>query len=219
LTVDLNRSLDQSTQDFLPALPQGDSPRTGSLRYHKLRKLGEGGLGVVWLAENLELKRQVALKEPRPDRLQQAADIETYLAEASVLASLDHPHIVPVYDVGRTAEGSCYVVSKLIDGTALWLPTSNRNRFALLRPLVWLRKSRRPCNTLTIEVNLEDTQLLWNRKYCRRAKKPRCLSELPIRPRRDRTTILPACLQPWESCVSQKLCVPRLCLPGCVPLE
>ena len=92
---------------------------SSSARYHKIRKLGEGAFGAVWLAEDLELKRQVALKEPRPDRLKDATDIETYLAEARVLASLDHPQIVPVYDVGRTAEGSCYVVSKLIDGTDL----------------------------------------------------------------------------------------------------
>ncbi len=73
----------------------------------------------MWLAEDLELRRQVALKEPRADRLRTAADVEAYVAEARVLASLDHPHIVPVYDVGRTAEGSCYIVSKLIEGMDL----------------------------------------------------------------------------------------------------
>ncbi|MFO0901671.1 MAG: protein kinase [Pirellulales bacterium] len=90
-----------------------------SERYRQVRKLGEGAFGAVWLAEDLELRRQVALKVPRADRLQDIADIETYLAEARVLASLDHAHIVPVYDVGRTADGSCYVVSKLIDGMDL----------------------------------------------------------------------------------------------------
>ena len=88
-------------------------------RYRRIRKLGEGAFGAVWLAEDLELRRQVAIKEPRRERLRDAADVEAYLAEARVLASLDHPHIVPVYDVGRTAEGSCYVVSKLVDGADL----------------------------------------------------------------------------------------------------
>jgi serine/threonine protein kinase len=71
------------------------------------------------MAEHLELGKLVAFKEPRADRFGSDAEIEAYLQEARVLASLDHPHIVPVYDAGRTAEGSCYVVSKYIDGMDL----------------------------------------------------------------------------------------------------
>ncbi len=59
------------------------------------------------------------MKEPRAERLGDPENIETYMAEARVLASLDHPFIVPVYDVGRTDDGSCFVVSKLIDGMDL----------------------------------------------------------------------------------------------------
>ncbi len=118
-TINLARSFDLETHSMIAAEVAAKQQPASSARYHKVRKLGEGAFGAVWLAEDLELKRQVALKEPRPDRLQNPADIETYLAEARVLASLDHPQIVPVYDVGRTAEGSFYVVSKLIDGTDL----------------------------------------------------------------------------------------------------
>ena len=71
------------------------------------------------MAEDLELQRQVALKKPRGDWLRDANDIQTYLTEARVLASLDHSHIVPVFDAGHTADGSCYVVSKWIDGMDL----------------------------------------------------------------------------------------------------
>jgi serine/threonine protein kinase len=46
-------------------------------------------------------------------------DVEAFLNEARILASLDHPHIVPVYDVGRTADGQVFVVSKFIDGSDL----------------------------------------------------------------------------------------------------
>src|SRR5262249_57056486 len=46
-------------------------------------------------------------------------EVELYLAEARILAGLDHPHIVPVYDVGRTDDGLCYVVSKFIEGSDL----------------------------------------------------------------------------------------------------
>src|SRR5262249_12973926 len=46
-------------------------------------------------------------------------DVEAYLAEARILASLDHPNIVPVYDVGRCEDGTCFLVSKFIEGTDL----------------------------------------------------------------------------------------------------
>lgn len=95
------------------------SGHSGAHRYEKLRVLGEGAFGTVWLVQDLELRRQVALKEPRFERLRDMASIEAYVAEARVLASLDHPHIVPVYDVGRTDDNSFYVVSKLIDGADL----------------------------------------------------------------------------------------------------
>ena len=46
-------------------------------------------------------------------------DVEAFLVEARILAKLDHPHIVPVHDVGRTEDGLCFVVSKLIEGSDL----------------------------------------------------------------------------------------------------
>ena len=52
-------------------------------------------------------------------RISRPKDIEAYLNEARILASLDHPHIVPVYDVGRTDDGLCFVVSKFIEGSDL----------------------------------------------------------------------------------------------------
>ena len=61
----------------------------------------------------------VAIKVPNPERVAGPGDVEAYLAEARALARLDHPNIVPVYDVGRTDDGLCYVVSKYIDGSDL----------------------------------------------------------------------------------------------------
>ena len=58
-------------------------------------------------------------KSPAASESQQPEDIEAYLNEARILASLDHPHIVPVYDVGRTDDGLCFVVSKYIEGSDL----------------------------------------------------------------------------------------------------
>jgi eukaryotic-like serine/threonine-protein kinase len=88
-------------------------------RYRVIRLLGRGGFGTVYLAHDDDLNRPVAIKVPRPERVSQPEDIEAYLNEARILASLDHPHIVPVYDVGRTDDGLCFVVSKLIEGNDL----------------------------------------------------------------------------------------------------
>src|ERR1017187_5005165 len=88
-------------------------------RYSVLRRLGKGGFGEVFLAFDEELDRPIAIKVPRPERVSCPADIAAYLTEARVVASLDHPHIVPVHDVGRTNDGLCFVVSKFIEGSDL----------------------------------------------------------------------------------------------------
>ena len=68
-------------------------------RYTILRRLGEGGFGQVFLAFDDDLDRSVAIKVPRPQRVARPEYVEAYLTEARIVASLDHPHIVPVYDV------------------------------------------------------------------------------------------------------------------------
>jgi eukaryotic-like serine/threonine-protein kinase len=88
-------------------------------RYTILGLLGKGGFGEVFQAFDDDLNRPVAIKVPRPERVSQPKDVEAYLNEARILASLDHPHIVPVYAVGRTDDGLCFVVSKLIEGSDL----------------------------------------------------------------------------------------------------
>ncbi len=88
-------------------------------RYRLDRVLGEGAFGRVYLGYDDELRRQVAIKVPSPERFQQAVDAEQYLSEARAMAAHEHPHIVPVYDVGRTEDGSIYLVSRYIDGGTL----------------------------------------------------------------------------------------------------
>src|SRR5262245_38355789 len=93
--------------------PLPDSPE----RYRVERVLGQGAFGTVYLAEDRELHRPVALKVALHVR-EAPGDVDAFLAEARVLASLDHPAVVPVYDVGR-AGGRSYIVTKLIEGSSL----------------------------------------------------------------------------------------------------
>lgn len=88
-------------------------------RYQLSHSLGKGTFGRVWLAVDGELHRKVAIKIPNPECLSDAKSTEAYLVEAQTLAQLDHPHIVPVYDVGRTDDGKVFVVSKFIPGGTL----------------------------------------------------------------------------------------------------
>jgi serine/threonine protein kinase/formylglycine-generating enzyme required for sulfatase activity len=101
-----------------PASGHSTAPRRID-RYRVVKVLGEGGFGRVYLAHDDDLDRAVAIKVPLAKRVSRPADIEAYLAEARTLASLSHPHIVSVYDVGRTDDGLCFVVSKFIEGSDL----------------------------------------------------------------------------------------------------
>src|SRR6516164_6855281 len=112
-TQDLHGSSEDSQQSFSLLHP------TKIGRYNLLRRLGKGGFGEVFLAFDEDLDRPVAIKVPRPERVSQPEDVEAYLEEARILASLDHPHIIPVYDVGRTDDGLCFVVSKFVEGCDL----------------------------------------------------------------------------------------------------
>src|SRR5262249_21382650 len=82
--------------------------------------LGKGGFGLVYLAYDDQLKRAVAIKVPHRERVERPGDAEAYLTEARTVANLDHPYIVPVFDVGSTEQFPCVVVSKYIDGTDLF---------------------------------------------------------------------------------------------------
>ena len=97
--------------------PSCDPAQIG--RYKILRRLGAGGFGTVYLAHDDDLNRPVAIKVPRLERITHAEDLDAFRAEAKILANLDHPNIVPFYDVGHTEDGLCFVVSKFVVGSDL----------------------------------------------------------------------------------------------------
>jgi serine/threonine protein kinase len=123
-TVDSLGSAEQSPpgpSKAAPAPAAEPSPEAPTRfgRYRVTGVLGRGGFGIAYRGHDDELQRDVAIKVPRRERLSRPEDIEAYLKEARILASLDHAHIVPVYDFGRTEDGLCFVVSKFIEGSDL----------------------------------------------------------------------------------------------------
>lgn len=86
--------------------------------YELIRELGRGGMGVVYEARHLSLNRTVALKMLHPARLSSAAQLQRFRQEAEAVAALDHPNILPVYEVG-SVQGQPYFTMKLAEGGAL----------------------------------------------------------------------------------------------------
>ncbi len=91
-------------------------------RYSLLNLIGSGGHGLVFLANDPTLRRNVALKIPRPEWLAYEVHRRRFLREALALARLDHPGIVPIYDFGE-AGSVCYLATAHVDGPNLaeWL--------------------------------------------------------------------------------------------------
>jgi serine/threonine protein kinase len=87
-------------------------------RYRIVRALGRGAMGTVYLAEDTQLLRQVALKTPRFTQESTPDLLERFYREARAAATLRHPNICPVYDVGQI-EGTHYISMAFIEGHPL----------------------------------------------------------------------------------------------------
>ena len=87
-------------------------------RYSILQTLGEGAMGTVFLAEDQELKRQVALKFPKFSEYENGETLERFYQEARSAASLQHPNICPIFDIGIINEKH-YISMGYIEGKPL----------------------------------------------------------------------------------------------------
>jgi serine/threonine protein kinase len=125
----------QSVQDLLPSpadsqgasheMPHAASVRAGDApnmiigRYKLLEKIGEGGMGEVWMAEQCEpVNRRVAVKLIKPG-MDSKAVVARFEAERQALAMMDHPNIAKIFDAGVAESGRPYFVMELVRGTKI----------------------------------------------------------------------------------------------------
>jgi serine/threonine protein kinase len=88
-------------------------------RFRILKKLGEGGMGAVYSGEQMSLKRRVAVKLLRPELGANQMILRRFNAEAEVVAKLDHPNTVKIYDFGQDTDGSLFIAMEYVDGRSL----------------------------------------------------------------------------------------------------
>jgi serine/threonine-protein kinase len=111
--------------ELLPSQTPGFAPESllGSTidgRYRLTAHLATGGMGAVFRAEHVYMRKEVALKVLRPDLTASIEIVERFRREAEIAASLEHENIVRVTDFGRSPEGYLFLVMELLEGESLF---------------------------------------------------------------------------------------------------
>src|SRR6476469_4840157 len=96
-------------------MPDIGPPEILAEKYRLVRKLGQGGMGSVWLADHLALKSPVAIKIVAPQIANHPDALARFLREAQSAASLRSPHVVQIFDYG-VDQGVPYIVMELREG-------------------------------------------------------------------------------------------------------
>src|SRR5262245_37340207 len=100
-------------------LPAGEAAPGGRGRYHVLGEIARGGMGVVLKGRDPDLGRDVAMKVLHPGHAGNPAMIRRFIEEAQVSGQLQHPGILPVYELGLDAELRPYFTMRLVKGRTL----------------------------------------------------------------------------------------------------
>jgi serine/threonine protein kinase len=88
-------------------------------RYHVIRKLGEGGMGQVYLAEHVKMGRMCAIKVMNLSLVQDADAVGRFNREAANASRINHPNIAAIYDFGETSDGLIYLAMEFVEGESL----------------------------------------------------------------------------------------------------
>lgn len=88
-------------------------------RYQLVTNFARGGLGQIWMANDSRLRREVAFKELLPSALKNRNALERFLEEAQITGQLEHPGIVPIYDIGYQENGTPFYAMKLVRGETM----------------------------------------------------------------------------------------------------
>jgi eukaryotic-like serine/threonine-protein kinase len=114
-TMSMGDSVAEPTSDYRPR----PALRAAGSRYRILRPHARGGLGEVYVAEDTELHREVALKEIQERHADNPRSRGRFVLEAEITGGLEHPGIVPVYGLGQYDDGRPYYVMRFIQGDNL----------------------------------------------------------------------------------------------------
>jgi tRNA A-37 threonylcarbamoyl transferase component Bud32 len=103
----------------MPAVPEFRTDELVEGRYLIQRKLADGGMGTVYLAEHVLIKRRLAIKVLHADLASDLAMVRRFMNEASAAGTLGHPHIVESTDMGFTPAGLPFIVFEYLEGCLL----------------------------------------------------------------------------------------------------
>jgi serine/threonine-protein kinase len=109
--------------------------------YHLIKRVGEGGMGIVYMARHQSLDRLAAVKFLGAHMIGDPAYIQRFFQEARAAATLNHPNLVSVYDAGRVGENVYYIIMEYVEGTNLRALVNQRGKLLVSEAVDYIRQA------------------------------------------------------------------------------